>query len=127
MIWLMEQLCKIRELYRAIARFEASFIEQHQLSLNEGMLLCCLQQHGTSTAGQIAELLELTSSNTSKVIRAVEEKGLINRILCKSDKRQMCFELSAEGRKKIKQIETNAIPLDLPLQHAFEQIGACHA
>ena len=121
----MKQLCKIRELYRAIAHFEADFMAHHQLSLNEGMLLCCLQQHGTSTAGQIAEQLGLTSSSTSKVIKSVEEKGLINRILCKADKRQMCFELSLKGRNKIKQIETAEIPLDLPLQRAFEQIGAC--
>lgn len=38
----MEDLCKIRDVYRAIAEFETQFIQQYNLSLNEGMLLCAL-------------------------------------------------------------------------------------
>ena len=36
----MEDLCKIRDVYRAIAEFETQFMQQYNLSLNEGMLLC---------------------------------------------------------------------------------------
>lgn len=38
----MEDLCKIRDVYRAIAEFETQFMQQYNLSLNEGMLLCTL-------------------------------------------------------------------------------------
>ena len=38
----MEVLCKIRDIYRAIAEFEAQFEQAYGLSLNEGMLLCTL-------------------------------------------------------------------------------------
>lgn len=38
----MEALCKIRDIYRAIAEFEGQFVQQYDLSLNEGMLLCTL-------------------------------------------------------------------------------------
>lgn len=40
----METLCKIRDLYRAIAEFETRFEKAHHLCLNEGMLLCCLSR-----------------------------------------------------------------------------------
>ena len=35
----MEDLCKIRDVYRAIAEFETQFMQQYNLSLNEGMLI----------------------------------------------------------------------------------------
>lgn len=36
----MDTLCKIRDMYRAIAEFEIRFEKAYQLGLNEGMLLC---------------------------------------------------------------------------------------
>ena len=77
----METLCKIRDLYRAIAEFETRFEKAHQLCLNEGMLLCCLSRKKRLSSGEIAEQLGLSNSNTSKVIRSVEDKGYIERNL----------------------------------------------
>ena len=50
------------------------------------------------SSGDIARQLNLSQSNASKVIRAAEKKGLIQRSLGEDDKRQMYFSLSAEGR-----------------------------
>ena len=96
----MEDLCKIRDVYRAIAEFETQFMQQYNLSLNEGMLLCTLLNTPRLTSGEIAEALGLTCSNTSKLIRSVEEKKLIARIIGKVDKRQMHFSLTAEGKEQ---------------------------
>ena len=85
----MEPFCKIRDFYRAITDFETRFEKRYGLCLNEGMLLCCL----------------LTHSNTSKVIRSVEKKGLIERILGDDDKRQMYFSLTQEGERCLKELE----------------------
>lgn len=101
----METLCKIRELYRAIAEFELRFEKKFHLCLNEGMLLCCLFRKGRLSSGEIAEQLGLTNSNTSKVIRSVEDKGYIERNLGDNDKRQMYFTLTPEGKKKLEEIE----------------------
>lgn len=108
----METLCKIRNLYRTIAEFEVKFTKQHGLCLNEGMLLCTLLQTGKLASGEIAEQLGLTHSNTSKVIRSVEDKGYIQRILGENDKRQMYFILTEEGKKVIYQIKTSK--MDIP-------------
>ena len=51
----METLCKIRDLYRAIAEFETRFEKAHHLCLNEGMLLCCLSRKKRLSSGEIAE------------------------------------------------------------------------
>lgn len=101
----MKDLCKIRDIYRAIAEFEAQFVQEYNLSLNEGMLLCALLEHSRLASGEIAESLGLSHSNTSKLIRSVEEKRLIARIVGKVDKRQMHFSLTAEGKELIDSIK----------------------
>lgn len=69
------------------------------------VLLCCLRQEPRLSSGDIAKQLGLTHSNTSKVIRSVEKKGLIERILGDDDKRQMYFSLTQEGERCLKELE----------------------
>lgn len=97
----METLCRIRDIYRSIIEYEGRFEKVHGLCLNEGMLLCSLNKSEKLTSGEIAERLGLTCSNTSKVIRSVENKGLIKRVIGKNDKRQMYFKLSSKGEEKL--------------------------
>ena len=72
----MEKLCRIRELQRAVNRFEAALERSHGICLNEGMALCSLSKAGRLSCGELGEMLGLTPSNTSKVLRSVEGKGL---------------------------------------------------
>lgn len=95
----MEKLCKIRELQRAVNQFEIALERRHGICLNEGMALCSLSKAGRLSCGEIAEMLGLTPSNTSKVLRSVEDKGYISRELGTEDKRQMYFSLTDEGRR----------------------------
>lgn len=111
----MEKLCKIRDLQRAVACFESRFEKQYGIGLNEGMLLCSLTNSGQLSSGEIAELLGLTPSNTSKVIKSVEEKGLIERVMGTADKRQMYFSLTPEGNKQIGRIKCENIEIPEPL------------
>lgn len=108
----METLCRIRDIYRAIAEFEVKFTQEFGLSLNEGMLLCTLLNAPRLTSGEIAEALGLSASNASKVIRSVEEKRLITRLVGKSDKRQMHFALTSEGKNRITAIKES--PPEIP-------------
>ena len=60
--------------------------------------------------------MNLTCSNTSKVIRSVEDKGLIERVLGEKDRRQMYFILTDEGRRKLEEIENEQIEIPELLQ-----------
>lgn len=93
----MNTLCRIREVSRAVAEFEQRFEREYGLTMNEGVLLCCLDRYGERSSGEIAEALQLTCSNASKVIRSVESRGFINRKLGTDDKRQMYFSLTPQG------------------------------
>ena len=104
-------LCKIRDLYRAIAEFESSFSKTYGISLNEGMLLCTLLDKGRMTSSELADALGLSHSNASKVIRSAEEKDLIT-------KRQMNFIPTTAGRELITRIKATTFQLPELLEKA---------
>jgi len=107
----MELLCKIREINRAVAAFETEMERMYHLSLNEGMLLCSLSKVERLSSGEIAESLALTNSNASKVIRSVENKGLIKRLMGRTDKRQMYFSLTPQGEQALNEVRCDRIKL----------------
>ena len=110
----MERLCAIRDLCRAICSYEESFHNRYGICLNEGMLLCSLKD-GQLSSGEIADKLSLSCSNTSKLIRSVEEKGFITRAMGERDKRQMYFDLTDEGRQTLDLILKDELELPEPL------------
>ena len=118
----MEELYKIRDVYRAIIEFEGQFMHIYGLSLNEGMLLCTLFDSPKLTSTEIAEALGLSASNASKVIRSVEEKRLIIRVVGKEDKRQMRFSLSADGKRRIIDIKSTTLRIPDLLQRVVRQV-----
>ncbi|TWV14393.1 MarR family transcriptional regulator [Bacteroidaceae bacterium HV4-6-C5C] len=117
----MEKLCQIRDIYRAIAAFEAQLEKTHNLCLNEGMLLCSLSDAGTLSSGEIADMLGLSNSNASKVIRSVEDKGLIKRVLGTKDKRQMYFSLTEKGKRNLSAIKCDKIEIPELLKNILEK------
>ena len=98
----MDKLCKIRDLQRAVHQFESAFEKRYGICLNEGMTLCSLSKTGRLCPGELGELLGLTPSNTSKVLRSVEQKGLVTRELCNEDRRQMYYSLTQQGRELLR-------------------------
>lgn len=101
----MNTICKMRDLYKALSCFENAFEKAYGLSLNEAMVLCALNESTdkmTSTA--LSSRTEMGTSHTSKVIRSVEEKGLIKRVLGTVDKRQMYFKLTPKGQKCLEEV-----------------------
>ena len=117
----METLCKIRDIYRLIYDFEHNFEKHFGLSLNEGMLLCGLIDSEKLSSGEIASALGLTCSNTSKVIKSVEKKSLIERVIGAEDKRQMYFSLTVKGRETIHNIKSS----DIEIPEALTKLVNC--
>ncbi len=107
----MNTLCRIRDIQRAVNEFEARFEKTYGICLNEGMLLCSLEKEEFLCSGKLGELLGLSASNTSKVIRNAEEKGYITRVLGKTDRRQMYFSLSRKGRELLAELHCGQIAI----------------
>ena len=64
----MESICAIKDIYKALYQFEKTFAEVHDITINEAMLLCCLKDGETKSAGMICEYIGLSNSRVSKVI-----------------------------------------------------------
>ena len=90
----MEPICAIKDIYKILYQFEKNFSEVHAITINEAMLLCCL------------------NSRVSKVITSVENKGFIRRNINKEDKRQMFFSLTPKGKEKIQQMMQAELNMD---------------
>jgi len=124
------KICKIRDLYRAISALERRFERLYDLNINEVMLLCTLRESGCMTSSELAEQLDLTPSNASKVIASVERLGFVSRARCKQDKRQMYFSLTAAGGERLayaerlfgKSVVKKAIP-SVRLESIFDEIA----
>ena len=102
-------ICKIRNVYRAIATFEDTLQRQFGLNINEAMLLSTVAGHENISSGEIAEELSLTHSNASKVIVALENSGLIRRKLCKEDKRCMRFGITQKGKDLLTHVNCDQV------------------
>lgn len=107
-------LSYIREMDQAINDFELKFQQTHEMSFNEGAILCLLRKEPLSS-GELAKELKLSASNTSKVIKTVEEKKYIIRFMGEKDRRNMYFTLTEFGKMKVASIkcEEHHMPLKL--------------
>lgn len=106
-----DTLCRIRDLQRAINRFEAGFEERYGVCLNEGMALCTLSKTERMCPGELGERMGLTPSNMSKVLRAAEGKGLLRRELCCEDRRQTYYSLTEAGRKLLRSLDCGSVEM----------------
>ena len=101
---------KIRELFRVITAFESSLQQQIGLNINEAMLLCLLSDsEQPMLAGEIADKMGLTRSNTSKVIAALEKSSLIRRRACSKDGRCQRFHITKHGLETLKHLHCDSI------------------
>lgn len=117
----MESICVLKDIYKTLYQFEKDFSDLHDLTINEAMLLCCLKEGESKTAGNLCEYIGLSNSRVSKVITAVENKELISRKISPEDKRQMLFSLTEKGRQKVTQMQSS----DLSIDELYAKLRAC--
>ena len=98
----------MRDLLKGLSELENRLEEAYGVSLNEAMVLCSVGAE-TVTAGTIISCTGLTSSHASKVIRSVEDKGLLARKLGEQDKRQMYFTLTRKGKACLENIKEQGV------------------
>ena len=117
----MKTICAIRDVFRAMTNFEASFEQVYQITLNEAMILCALKcSSERMTATNLSKQTDLSPSHTSKMLRILEEKGLIVRTLGSEDRRQMYFTLSAAGREWVCDMEIQKVEIPELLKPLFK-------
>ena len=116
----MKTICAMRDVFRALTDSESSFEKIYRLSLNETIILCTLKCSAEKiTATDLSKLTDLSPSHTSKMLRILEEKGLIIRSLGSKDRRQMYFQLSPAGRQRVDTLELDKVEIPELLKPLF--------
>ncbi len=92
----IKSVCVMRDLVKAVAELQDTLQERLGISLNEAVVLCSIGD-GTATAGEISRSTGFKAPQTSKVIRTVEGKRLIERQCGNEDHRRM--EFTPVGRR----------------------------
>ena len=114
----MKTICVMRDVFKAMARFEDSFEKVYKISLNEAMILCALQE--ASPKNMTATSLSKRTEHASKMLRILEEKELIVRTLGEVDRRLMQFHLSQNGKKLVGELELEKVEIPELLKPLFE-------
>ncbi|MGI6222941.1 MAG: MarR family winged helix-turn-helix transcriptional regulator [Prevotella sp.] len=113
-------ICSIRKIYKAISAFEAELDRTLGINMNEAMLLCMLSQKADLTAGEIAEGMGLSRSNSSKVVASMQQKGYVRRVLCKEDGRSCRFHLTKKGEELLGRLHCDRLQLPEELQKLID-------
>lgn len=89
----------IKATWHAIARMYNQQAARHDITMSMGFVLLNIQAEGTP-ATKIAPLMGLEARSLTRLLKTMEEKGLICRETDPVDKRMVRIVLTKEGKKK---------------------------
>lgn len=90
--------------YRAVSEHARRDQERHGLGATEFAVLEALYHKGPLLIGEVGARILLTSGSTTYVIDKLEERGLVTRRPCETDRRALYVDLTREGRALIRKI-----------------------
>ena len=93
-------ICVMRDIVSAMSELENTIIDNLGLTLNEAMSLCAIGEHSVA-ASVVADRTGMRASHSSKIISALEKRGLVGRSIDKHDKRQINISLTSAGRERL--------------------------
>ncbi len=123
-LFLTEQAKKLKEFIDNFIKCCESrkFYETRKFSLPyvESKCLLFLKDQRYLTVNQLANLLDVTKSRASNLIKDLLKKEFIEVILDPKDKRIKLISLTPKGRKKVKEIENFQIQIHKRLLEGFD-------
>ncbi len=90
----------IKAAWHAIARMYNQQAGKHHITMSMGFVLLNINSHEGTPATKIAPLMGLEARSLTRLLKSMEEKGLICREADVSDKRLVRIFLTKEGKKK---------------------------
>lgn len=90
----------IKATWHAIARMYHQQAAKQNITMSMGYVLLNIPSDGGMPATKIAPLMGLEARSLSRLLKSMEEKGLICREADRNDRRMVRVVLTREGRKK---------------------------
>ncbi|WP_420239585.1 MarR family winged helix-turn-helix transcriptional regulator [Telmatobacter bradus] len=135
--------CVLSVLHERIqAHIERALVEKHGLTVREYSLLNVLSRQNSGPGGhlqmkQVADAVVLSQSATTRLVTRLEERGLLARCFCPTDRRGIYTNVTPEGQALLKAArptnhaalhealaEASRDPQLKPLVKALEALGA---
>lgn len=95
--------CQLSQLHERIqAQVERALLAEHAISSREFVLLTVLSRQHNGPGGhlhmkQVSEAVVLSQSATTRLVTRLEERGLLARCLCPTDRRGIYTNVTPEG------------------------------
>ena len=109
----------MRDIVSAMSELENTIIDNLGLTLNEAMSLCAIGEHSVA-ASVVADRTGMRVSHSSKIISALEKRGLVGRSIDKHDKRQINISLTPAGRERLAALKEYKIVVPEILAPVFD-------
>ena len=116
---------QLAQLYERVqAQVERALVAKHAISLREFVLLTVLGRQHDGPGGhlhmkQVSDAVVLSQSATTRLVTRLEERGLLARCLCPTDRRGIYTNVTDEGFALLKTAQPTH---DAALQAALDQI-----
>lgn len=107
---MLESICSLKEVFRAVLVLEEDFKNRFDLSINEAIVACALSKH-KKCPNDLMQEIGLSGSRISRILSSLEKKKLVRRNFDKNDKRKMIFTLTTEGEKTIDILHQSTIEI----------------
>lgn len=117
----MYDLCDIRQLMVDLRNFEQTLKQETNLSLNEALCLCQTAK-GALEPGTLARELELSPSRLSRILETLEQRGLLERTISSSDRRNVSLSLTKEGEIVVEKLHCTKIAMPPHIEMAIESL-----
>jgi len=89
----------IRHLWHKFSRMYNQKANEHDMTISIGFILLNVDKEGTPST-QLGPKMGMEPTSLSRTLKTMEEKGLIQRIVDKKDKRKVLIFLTEEGIDK---------------------------
>ncbi|HAF07871.1 MAG: winged helix DNA-binding protein [bacterium] len=105
----MEKICYLKKIFKELYLFDYNLKKETNLSMNEAMVLCSINEKKTDLTNLSKELF-VSKPRMTKIIEKLVRKGLVKKNVSENDRREKYLVLTKKGYKKISEIKEKKIP-----------------
>lgn len=110
----------IKAAWHAIARMYNQQASKHEITMSMGFVLLNINSEQGTPATKIAPLMGLEARSLTRLLKSMEEKGLIYREADSSDKRLVRIALTEKGKKKKERSRETVLRFNEAIQEEIE-------
>src|SRR4051812_4549152 len=109
----------IKAAWHAIARMYNQQAAKHEITMSMGFVLLNINSEEGTPATKIAPLMGLEARSLTRLLKSMEEKGLIYREADLSDKRSVRIFLTREGKKSKEKARETVLRFNEAIREEF--------